>query len=308
MRRLTALLAACLPAAGLLAAAPMLPLPPYVCVGRIVNYEQLNVAMLDAFATISVHKRDGTLLARSAVAAMEDSASNYRLLIPMASTPSPGAATYGEELWATVTYAGKTYTSLAGFTLTEAGRPGEIHVHDLTLCEDENQNGVADEYERIIGQLMAAEGVEGIYDPKADTDGDGVSNYDEYVAGTNPLDPADRFAITGFAPHPEDPSLLCLTFLTARAKTYQLRAADTLPAGEGEWADAEFRERPDASPVLAYSTGAGTPSPIEKTIYVSKEGGIGAEGMKAGLPLEKSIYVPKAQGEAVSRFFRIRIR
>jgi hypothetical protein len=35
----------------------------------------------------------------------------------------------------------------------------------------------------------------GVGAPEADDDRDGVSNYDEYVAGTNPKDPASRFAL-----------------------------------------------------------------------------------------------------------------
>jgi hypothetical protein len=38
-----------------------------------------------------------------------------------------------------------------------------------------------------------------VANPLADPDGDGVSNYDEYLAGSNPLDAHSTFKITGFA-------------------------------------------------------------------------------------------------------------
>ena len=48
--------------------------------------------------------------------------------------------------------------------------------------------------------------IEGDYDPFADYDNDGASNYAEYRAGTNPFDASDKLAITAYsapqnAPH-----------------------------------------------------------------------------------------------------------
>lgn len=47
--------------------------------------------------------------------------------------------------------------------------------------------------QRIFGRLV---------DPNGDEDGDGDTNYEEYVAGTDPKDPRSRFSVRGFRPLP----------------------------------------------------------------------------------------------------------
>src|SRR6266446_409243 len=56
---------------------------------------------------------------------------------------------------------------------------------------DLNANGMSDVWEQIYG----ASGL----DPNADTDGDGVINRLEAIAGTDPLDPSSAPIITGTA-------------------------------------------------------------------------------------------------------------
>jgi len=60
---------------------------------------------------------------------------------------------------------------------------------------DSNVNGLPDAWERtFFGGL----GV----DPNADPDGDGLSNLEEYLAGTNPTNSVDKLEITGFTVAP----------------------------------------------------------------------------------------------------------
>ncbi len=277
------MVALCLALASL-ASAQALSLPPYVCVGRILNYEMLNIAELTDTATISVYKADGTLLASANVANMEDSINNYRLLVPMATVSSSKAAVYGETLKATVSYAGKDYPSLESFTLNEAGLPGEANVHNLVLCTDADpKNGIADEYETVMQALWreASGDPNALYDPDADYDGDGISNRKEYEAGTDPLSAADKFEIIAFAPAPDKPEFLAITFIVSRAKSYQLRDTATLTADKAGWAVADFKH-----------------SPEEGTLHSTYHSGLSD-------PVTKTLYVPQTQATLYSRFFHI---
>jgi len=69
-----------------------------------------------------------------------------------------------------------------------------------------------------------------IASPTADSDGDGQSNYAEFVTGTNPLDPNDHLRPMGVG---YDGTTVTLTFVTVPLKRYFLEYKDSLL--DGAW-------------------------------------------------------------------------
>lgn len=75
------------------------------------------------------------------------------------------------------------------------GRPaGETRV-DLTLGEDTDRDGLPDAWERNIIQSQGGNLTLADIKPDGDTDKDGMTNQDEYLAGTYAFDSADGFSL-----------------------------------------------------------------------------------------------------------------
>ena len=76
--------------------------------------------------------------------------------------------------------------------------PNEIFA--LTAGFDDNQDGLPDDFQRRIIEANSTDNIRTLDDvqPGDDFDGDGASNYEEYIAGTDPVNPADRFGIASF--------------------------------------------------------------------------------------------------------------
>ena len=79
---------------------------------------------------------------------------------------------------------------------------------------------------------MDAYEIEGEYDPFADYDDDGATNYDEYRAGTNPFDPSDKLAITAYSASQNAPH--AITFEYAGGRVYGV--STTLSLTNPQWA------------------------------------------------------------------------
>jgi hypothetical protein len=83
--------------------------------------------------------------------------------------------------------AGQTSTSQLTVTVSP------VYAIDLA---DSNSNGLPDWWELLhFGSTTGA-------NPATDDDGDGVTNFQEWIAGTNPTNPSDKLAITSFTMDP----------------------------------------------------------------------------------------------------------
>lgn len=150
-------------------------------------------------------------------------------------------------------------------------------VNTKSYEKDGTSVAVPQEYIDMIAVWMEACGLEGDYDPFADYDGDGASNYAEYLAGTNPFDETDNLAITAYAA-PQN-ALHEISFEYVGGHLYGV--ATTLSLVNPEWA---------TQPVKTSETDAEReqvmPSAVEDDVGMA------------------TIYVVPAEG-ATSQFFRL---
>lgn len=110
------------------------------------------------------------------------------------------------------------------------GQPGERARLDLTLGIDADGDGIPDAWEHA--QLYAgghSPGDDGwdlsLIDRNGDFDGDGISNWNEYIAGTYATDPTDYLALRLTAKFPDS---VRLGFYAIYGKTYSLETSEDL--------------------------------------------------------------------------------
>jgi len=108
------------------------------------------------------------------------------------------------------------------------GEPGKRTRLNLTLGEDSNGDGIPDAWQRRINADLSKVA------PDGDNDNDGISNLDEYLAGTYAYDPQSGFVLEIVRSEGADP---VLEFTAIQGRTYSLEASTDL----AQWAPRQFR-------------------------------------------------------------------
>ena len=115
----------------------------------------------------------------------------------------------------------------------ELGLPGKATRLDLTLGVDSDGDGLPDAWERALIQSLAGLNSLQDVDPNADSDNDGLSNLQEYLAGTYAFDPEDglRLTIAGF-----NEGRPLVDFTVIRGRTYTILVSPDLK----NWSEITF--------------------------------------------------------------------
>ncbi len=125
------------------------------------------------------------------------------------------------------------------------GEPGQDTRIDLTLGIDSDGDGLPDAWEQAVLSKTGGQGLKAV-NPSGDLDGDGLSNLNEYLAGTYAFDPKDGFSLK-IAQTQGTSSVL--EFVTVRGRSYSILAShnmrDWTPVSfwlPGDPADARARD------------------------------------------------------------------
>ena len=252
-----------------LSAAPSVALPPFIITGRVIDYLGAGLES----AEVRVRKGD-VLLARGSVDDIgADSSANYAVAVPMTSTQVASAACAGDTLTLEIDSGAGSFSSTNA--TVQAANPGRTLKLNLRAASCTNPYGIADEYLAVLRDAgyPGFFGPNGEYLPDADYDGDGVSNYDEYLAGTDPIESADAgLRILSWKAVPENPDVMEATFLPGRSRAYSAERADAAAEGALKFEHrAHQQAKAPGSPVANYLL-TKDEDPEVRAIYLFKEG------------------------------------
>jgi hypothetical protein len=160
----------------------------------------------------------------------------------------PTAMFAGQPFVFHVLFNGTTYTPIETPTATwVAGLPGGMIRIDLTLGNSSSNDGLPDAWKQDLinsdttGRLRTLADVR----PNDDLDGDGFTNLQEMIAGTNPLDRTDSPTLSVIG---VDNGVAHLQFLAIRGRTYHITSSTDLAT----WIEQPFSTDPTGANPVSY--------------------------------------------------------
>jgi hypothetical protein len=244
------------------------PAPDHQIYGYVRN--ELGIPLTGGNAEVLL-EANNRILTRVPVFVDREPGVNYRLSIPLDSgvkndlyTPTALRPTVPFQLRVKVGNLNYLPIEMLGASKLVT-RPGALSRVDLTLGVDSDGDGIPDAWEQ---QLIAALGGGknlGDVRPGDDADGDGLSNLQEYLAGTYAFDPADGFNLSIVKVEAGQP---VLEFLAIRGRTYSIRESEDL----ANWTPVAFKLSTDAAGSSARQNFRATDTRVSRPVIESASG------------------------------------
>ena len=257
-------------------AVPVLPYGTHLVTGSFRgNY---NTVLRDfGSAKLRAQRPDGTVIAESPVASANAEGVNFILSIPVATASTAKSCTVGETLDCVLVTQEGTLDVPNSLKVASPTKVGKVtfnctEVKSYTNPKDgtvvEIPTAYIDEAQWYLDTYMNG----GAYDPWADYDNDGISNYGEFLAGTIPFDESDYLRVKEFKPKD---GKFALKFEHVGGHVYAVSSANTL--AKPTWA--KKRVRKDAKGAeLDQVMAEGTDGDVGETeIFITPVGGATSE-------------------------------
>ena len=204
-----------LPLAAMNVAAVNFPVGTHLIKGTLKDWQN-KVLTSSAAVTVQAVSTNGSVIASTKVADPTADGCNFLLQIPLSSKATESTAAVGDTLNCVLVQESGLSLAVNPLPVGDANTVSNVclaFVNMKSYTKDGETVSVPMEYIDAIAPWMEAYGKEGDYDPFADYDDDGASNYAEYCAGTNPFDETDKLAITAYAAPQNAPHALSFEYV-----------------------------------------------------------------------------------------------
>ena len=259
------------------AAAPNFPVGTHVVKGSVRGFDEngRNV-VLPASRGISIRavNSNGVAIAESKVRDATAGGVNFTLRIPLSTAATDSTCAVGDQLECVLVepsglMVGSEPLTVGGAREAQSVTLRLVDVQRYVSADGTQTNEVAQAYVDAIQAWMADEAEFGgkDYDPFADYDGDGRSNYAEYLAGTNPFDKSDFLAVRSIA---MEGGKAALSFEYVGGHVYGVRAARDLV--HPEWLAQKVRATAEGAELEQVVPSADPDAAGEATIWMTPAG------------------------------------
>ena len=240
-----------------------------------------NTAMRDfGSAKLRAQRADGTVLAEAQVSSADAEGNNFVLAIPVASASTAKSCTVGETLDCVLITEEGSLDVPNSLTVASPIKTGKVTFNCTEVKKYTNpKDGVAveiptayvEEAQWYLDTFMGG----GTYDPWADYDNDGISNYGEFLAGTIPFDETDYLRVKEFG---VKDGKFALKFEHVGGHVYAVSSANRL--SRPEWAKKRVRKNATGAELEQVVADGDDGDVGETTIYITPVGGATSEFFK----------------------------
>lgn len=226
------------------ATTPNAPLGTFIVSGAVKDGDN-KVLAGDSGTIVRAVDVKGKVVAETTVGTANSAGRNFLLEVPITTRATDESAIVGDELSIVFVKGGETLVAAEKVRVTGVADVNASDYQFLPVTEFAKNDGSGETVRIPTEYLETVEfWLDGrTYDPWGDDDGDGQSNYQEFLAETNPFDASDVLKVRKFAPGGAGHQI---TFEYVGGHAYGVAVTPSLV--KPSWAKAAVKQEPNGTP------------------------------------------------------------